>query len=103
MTCCANVNKVMKFKVMYIFRLHFSCASAVGWLQVGCELAAYWLRVGCASASEPYVAVAAVVLLSHLRFRAKEAIQAIEAIEAIYGSAYAEERLFSLGFFKKQR
>ena len=61
MTCCANVNRVMKFKVMYVFRLRQLPLS---------------LRAPCFSA-------AVVVLLSHLRFRAKEAIQAIEAIEAL--------------------
>ena len=63
MTCCANVNRVMKFKVMYVFRLRQLPLS---------------LRAPCFSA-----AAAVVVLLSHLRFRAKEAIQAIEAIEAL--------------------
>ena len=41
---------------------------------------------------------AAVVLLSCLRFIAKEAIEAIETIEdiVIYSAAYGTERLFSL-------
>ena len=70
MTCCANVNRVMKFKVMHVFRLRIDCASAALQLRS--------LRALCFSA-----AAAVVVLLSNLRFRAKEAIQAIEAIEAM--------------------